>query len=132
MRGLYMLNLMLCSTTNVQRGQSKVMGKVENVKMIFMMNQYSLKNQGIAQKELTKIEKLDSTSAFRSFVATTTPSKSFAYAKILEHIMDPMIDHYLATYWLVYNFKSPSHISNVIHAFRFLQKVLSLGMGIIV
>jgi len=85
-----------------------------------MMSQYSLKNQGPTRKELTKTEKLDSTSVSPSVVATARPSEILAYTQIVEPIVDPVINHSIVTYWSVDDFKPPSWISSVIHAFIFI------------
>lgn len=68
-------------------------------KVTCMMNQYSVKNQGLAQKELTKTEKLDSTSVSPSVVVAATPSKILAYTPILEPTMDLVIGCSIVTYW---------------------------------
>ena len=74
-------------------------GVSEKAKVICMLNQYSLKNQGPVQKELTKTENLDSTNVSPSVVATATPSKILAYTQILEPTVNIVIDHALVTYW---------------------------------
>jgi len=79
-----------------------------------------MKNQGFSPKELTKREKLDSTSVSPSTVATVTPSKILAYTQILEPTVDLVIDHSLVTYFLFYAFKPPSLISCVVLMFMFI------------
>ena len=95
--------------------------------VIRTMNQYSLNNQGPAQKELTKMEKLDSISASPNVVATTTHSKILAYIQILEPIVDPVIGRSLVTYLLVDDLKLPSWISS--NRSRFYLYIASVVFG---
>jgi len=69
-----------------------------------------MKNQGLALKDLIKIEKLDSTSVLPSVVATATPSMILAYTRILEPTVDLVISHSLLTYFSVDDLKAPSWI----------------------
>lgn len=64
-----------------------------------MMNQHSLKNQGHAQKELTRTENLNSTSVSPSVVTTTTSFKLLAYTQILDPTVDLVISCSLVIYW---------------------------------
>lgn len=71
-------------------------------------------------KYLTQTEKLDSTSMSPSAVASTTLSKILTYTQILEPRVDPMINHFLVTYFSANDFELPSWISSFIHAFIFI------------